>query len=116
MFGITRKLFDALLNVVVTSKDQVIAAQIDYIAILKEEVVRERTRADLAVDKLLCLQLKQNVTVMPERSGIMTAEEKRAAVERSKELSALKTELEKVGDCGGDPEPHAPTHTEEIVV
>lgn len=78
-----------------------------------ESLENQRRRADLAVDRLL--EAKKVNTIMPERSGLLSAEERERVSKQIKEAEIFKAALESVGDCGGDPDEFlGPTHKEVI--
>ena len=102
MFKMFQKYADFLLNNMQTSfmgEKELMLSEINH---LRADVLRERARADLAIDQLL--QLRSFKSVMPERNGIMTPEERKAASERIKAMELLRGELESVGDTGSDPD------------
>lgn len=98
MFGYTEKQVQFIL----LAKEQVIRFQGERISELKAELIRERQRADLAVDELL--KTKGIPTVMPEKIRLQPIETPEQRAKREAEISAMRSALESVGDLGG-PEP-----------
>ena len=97
LFGYTEKDVERFL----ACKDQVIVrlqAEVDYFI---AEASRERQRAELAVDRLL--EQAKIPSVMPERVRVPTKEERELAAKRVKEMELVRSQLEKVGDIGTDP-------------
>jgi len=97
VFGYTEKDVERFL----AAKDQVIATLNGQITFLGIEVNRERQRAELAVDRLL--ELQKIPSVMPERVRVPTKEEREEASKRIKEMELVRSQLEKIGDIGSDP-------------